>query len=88
MILEKAKSLLINRKPDIDPKNDIKANVRTPPRVQSSRVFSLPVSLSSPIIDPNKREIINFQNKDSPITNYLLIIVGSQFFIISFLKPL
>ena len=66
-MLEKIKSLFVNKNPDIDPKNDIRANVRTPPRVQSSRVFPLPVSLSNPIIDPNKREIINFQNKDNPI---------------------
>jgi len=62
---------LINKKPEIEPKKEIKAKVLTPPRVHNSCFLSFPVSLSSPIIEPSKREIINFMNKDIPIILFI-----------------
>jgi hypothetical protein len=67
MILPKTKSALVNKNPDIDPRKDIRAKVLTPPRVQSSGFLVLTDSLSRPITDPNKREIINLRNKGNPI---------------------
>jgi len=61
---------LVNKNPAIDPKNDIRAKVLTPPKVHRSFTISPPASLSKPIIDPKSKAIINLKNSDSSIKNY------------------
>jgi hypothetical protein len=67
IILLKAKSLLTNKNPDIDPRTDIRAKVLTPPRVHSSCFLFFTDSLSRPITDPKSKEIMNLINKGNPM---------------------